>query len=135
MSRTKPGLVLGERHLEASSRGVKTTNAAGFDHRNLGHDTVPGPAVGAPLMNSRTVDDGTVRATNFSDGVNPYGLNSPRHMTPGTAGLGDHAPGRDSPVSPMAQRPHPDIATKAAEVSLADPDAGLNAHPTGTLSR
>jgi hypothetical protein len=126
----KPGVTISL----PDGRGEKVTNTKGFDQRNLGRDTIPGPARGAPLMNSRTVD-GTVKATQLPDGVNPFGLNSPHHMARGTVGIGDHAPGRDSPVDQSAPRPHPDIATKAAEVASADPQAGLGAHPTGTLSR
>jgi hypothetical protein len=42
---------------------IKVSNSAGFNKSagQLGDDSQPGPGPGAPLMNSRTVDDGPTK--------------------------------------------------------------------------
>jgi hypothetical protein len=133
MSKTKPGVVLGEAHVTDATRKTKFTNARGFDNRSLGRDTVPGPAVGAPLINSRRVDDFDAKRHVYVTG-NPHNKFSTPEVRGATMGVDDGRPPTiDSPGrGPMANR---DIKSKAGEVRANDPRAGVGVRPTGALNR
>jgi hypothetical protein len=128
--KTKPGVIvtLPEGH------GAPTRNSKGFSSRSLGRDTKPGPEGGAPLMTSRTVDDGTVKRAVFLHG-NPFNrFSAPEGQRGATMGVDDgRPPTHDSPArGPMPNR---DVTSKAGEVHANDPSAGVGVRPTGTLDR
>ena len=107
--KTKPGIVLGS--LDNQAKGTAFKNARGFDpkDRTLGNDTIPGPAVGAPLMQTRIVDDYDARKTVYARGISPGSLNDPMHVSPSGPTLqrdvNTKAPTLDAPVPGSAERP------------------------------
>lgn len=137
----KPGITLGPNHLASQERGKKFANSGGFDRDDsrLGKDTIPGPAVGAPLMQTTVVDDYDVKRTRYADGINPYGLNadvSPNPKDPTMQRpLTGKAPASDSPVPGRAQRPDPQVTTKSVEVARADASIGSEPRDGGVLKR
>jgi hypothetical protein len=111
---------------------TKVGNSAGFSSRSNGSDTVPGPQGGAPLMNTRTVDDGPVKSSVYANGVSPGSMMF-TNQGKGTLGdLGTQAPTRDSPAT-GGPRPHPDLMTKVEEA--ASGEATIGDVPRGTLGR
>jgi hypothetical protein len=113
----------------------KFANKAGFNGKanSLGSDSQPGPGPGAPLMNSRTVDDYTAKKTFYARGIIPGSFSEINDK--GVLGLEGKAPSVDSPVSKSTERPNPRAMSKAQEVASADPQSGLGTtfHPKGTL--
>jgi hypothetical protein len=97
----------------------------------LGNDTKPGAEGGAPLANTRRVDDSGTKRVIYPDAIGPGS------MTPHAAALGviggrsDDAPTRDS----MARGPraHPDLMSKHDNEAVAELEIGDM--PRGTLSR
>jgi hypothetical protein len=114
---------------------TKFRNSGGFDagDRGIGKDTVPGPMVGAPLYNSRRLDDFDAVKTVYNGGATPDNLNGTgRGPTLERSVLDGNAPINDGPM-PIAGRhlPHPDIMTKAAEAAGAE--AAIGDLPIGVL--
>ena len=137
--KTKPGVKISLGDAEA--RGVKFANKAGFDAgvRKLGPDSQPGPnpgSPGAPLYNSKTVDDYTAKKTTFwaGSGPTPGGLNGTGRGPTMELDVNRNVKQPDNPV-PVAQMPHKGDTSKAQEVAREDPSMGLGVAPTGTLSR
>jgi hypothetical protein len=135
MSKTPRGVILGEAHVTDASRKTVFRNARGFDNRSLGSDSVPGPMVGAPLINSRTVDDFDAVRRVYVTG-NPFNpLSTPDGQRGATMGVDEgrppmiDAPGHGGPM------PDRSVTTKAAEVRANDPRAGVGVRPSGTLNR
>lgn len=127
---------------DAEARGTKFSNKSGFDPADakLGHDTIPGPPVGAPLYQSRRVDDYTAKKTMFHAGHGPTPgiLNDipADSTTMGFRELTDRSKTNDSPVPEKnREMPNPATTSKAQEVRENDPTQGLGVAPTGTLSR
>lgn len=89
----------------------------GFSERNLGTDTIPGPAKGAPLSNR-------VEQTVTSERVLPHGMNPFNKHEGNEAGVlspftvAQDSGRYDGPVPMSAVLPNKDIKTKAAEVSM-----------------
>jgi hypothetical protein len=130
---------------DAEARGVKFQNSKGFDAgvRKLGPDSQPGlnpGSPGAPLYQSRKVDDYDAKKTTFwaGNGPTPGVLNDiPRDNT--TMGFDELTPRSKTNDSPVPEKnremPNPATTSKAQEVRENDPTQGLGVRPTGTLSR
>ena len=122
----------GSQHSGTPVTHRQVSNSKGFSRLGLGHDTRPGPDGGAPLKNTKRVDDGTVKRGRYVSG-NPYNLHTggePGHVL---GSLGKEAPGHDTPVEGHGQQPNKHATSKAAEVRSIDPRAGLGARPRGTV--
>jgi hypothetical protein len=112
---------------------TKFANAKGFDRADskLGTDTIPGAAVGAPLMQNRTVDDYDAVKKFYRPGATPGNLNE---LASGVIGLEGNRPMAES-VLPKAEMPVKSANSKAAEVEHADPTLGLGERPRGVMDR
>ena len=112
-------------------RSAHVNNSKGFNPtvRSLGHDTVPGPEKGAPLMQSRKVDDSTVVRKHYPQG----GPDAVRPTRDKMAGIGKAADS-SRPMPPIHNsRAHSDLMSKAANESASQLAIG-NA-PRGTIKR
>jgi hypothetical protein len=125
---------------DAEARGTKFANKAGFDPADakLGNDTIPGPPVGAPLYQSRKVDDYDVKKTTFwaGNGPTPGGLNAiPSDKT--TMGFDEFKPRSETTDSPVPKQgrelPDPKVITKADEARIAE--AKIGNEPSGVLDK
>jgi len=125
-------------NLDSALVGRKVSNSAGFNSAasRLGSDTVPGPIVGGPLMNSRAVDDNEAKLTRYPTGVNPFGLSADAAGVLGPNVVRQNA-GRtpDNPVPDNAQLPDLAVRTKPDEIEHADPNQGLGERPRGVMDR
>jgi hypothetical protein len=128
---------------DAEARGTKFANKAGFDTgvRKLGPDSQPGPnpgSPGAPLYNSKTVDDYTAKQTLYhaGHGPTPGVLNDiPRDNT--TMGFDELKPRSETTDSPVRKQgremPDPKVITKADEARIAE--AKIGNEPSGVLNK
>jgi hypothetical protein len=137
----KPGVKIQLGATEA--RGVKFQNSKGFDAgvRKLGPDSQPGVnpgSPGAPLYNSRRIDDYTAKKTTFwaGSGPTPGGLNGTGRGPTMELDINQNVKQPDNPVPEKGREmPHKGDTSKAQEVAREDPSMGLGVAPTGTLSR
>jgi hypothetical protein len=137
--KTKPGvkIQLGD----AEARGTKFQNSKGFDPgvRKLGPDSQPGPnpgSPGAPLYNSKTVDDYTAKQTLYHAGHGPTpGLLNDLPKVGGGVGFEPYTSKSETADSPVRKQgrelPDPKIVTKADEARIAE--AQIGNEPSGTL--
>jgi hypothetical protein len=137
----KTGVTLGENHLASKERGTKFANSGGFDRDDskLGKDTIPGPAVGAPLMQTRVVDDFDAKRTRYPDGIYPGSFNDKASAQPSTPTMQENINPQSRAATKNSAVPlgtqHPDIAVidKATEVGRAQAEIGDE--PSGVLKR
>jgi hypothetical protein len=139
--KTKPGVKIQLGDDEA--RGTKFQNSKGFDPdvRKLGPDSQPGPnpgSPGAPLYQSKKLDDYTAKKTTFwaGNGPTPGVLNDiPRDNT--TMGFDEFKPRSETSDSPVPkqnrQMPNPKVITKADEARIAE--AKIGNEPSGVLDK
>ena len=102
-------------------RTTQVNNSAGFSRAKIGGDTTYGPAPGAPLYNSRTVDDGKVTQTRYPNG-SPYNAHDQNENNVVLVDRPDGTTSKDqpyteSPVPQSAERPETTIMSKAGEVA------------------
>jgi hypothetical protein len=112
---------------------TKFSNGGGHNPSagKLGFDTQPGPGPGAPLVNSRKVDDYNAVKTVYNAGVYPGSMTGQRTGNTTMEFAGDK-PTIDGPAS-RGPTTHPDLMTKADNAAYAE--ATIGNRPRGVLGR
>jgi hypothetical protein len=125
---------------DAEARGTKFANKAGFDPADakLGNDTIPGPPVGAPLYQSRRVDDFDAKKTTYWAGNGPTpGLLNDLPKVGGGVGFEPYTSKSETADSPVRKQgremPNPGTTSKAQEVRENDPTQGLGVTLDGVM--
>jgi hypothetical protein len=115
---------------------TKFANRGGFDKGRLGSDSVPGPMKGAPLINSKKIDDYDVRKSTYHAGHGdiPGGYNDIPAVALGAQPNGPQSKPLDAVLPRSREMPHAAADRgKSDEIAHADPSMGLGDRPTGVV--